>query len=72
MLLRCPNCHSHDLGKVGTNQLYCWHCYIEMTTDGTDMIQNIYQVEEDGSLTSLNDLFLEDHGRSSPEYTASL
>ncbi|WP_237446578.1 hypothetical protein [Shimazuella alba] len=69
MLLRCPNCHSHDLGKVGTNQLYCWHCYIEMTTDGSD-IQNIYQVEEDGSLTSLNDLFLEDPSSNSPEYQA--
>lgn len=72
MLLRCPNCHSHDLGKVGTNQLYCWHCYIEMTTDGRDIIQNIYQVEEDGSLTCLNDLFLEDVSNSSAEYTASL
>lgn len=71
MLLRCPNCHSHDLGKVGTNQLYCWHCYIEMTTDG-DMIQNIYQVEEDGSLTSLNDLFLEEPSIASVEYTTSL
>jgi hypothetical protein len=39
-----------------------------MTTDGRD-IQNIYQVEEDGSLTSLNDLFL-DELSSSPEYTA--
>jgi hypothetical protein len=43
-----------------------------MTTDGRDMIQNIYQVEEDGSLTSLNDLFLEDVSNTSPEYTASL
>lgn len=65
-MLRCPNCHSHDLGRVGTNQLYCWHCYIEMTTDD-GQIQNIYQVEEDGSLTSLNDLFLDEV--TSPEYT---
>jgi len=43
-----------------------------MTTDGSDMIQNIYQVEEDGSLTSLNDLFLEDVSNPSPEYTVSL
>jgi len=39
-----------------------------MTTDGRD-IQNVYQVEEDGSLTSLNDLFL-DHPNTSPEITA--
>jgi hypothetical protein len=40
-----------------------------MTTDGSD-IQNIYQVEEDGSLTSLNDLFLEDPSINSSEYQA--
>jgi hypothetical protein len=59
-MLRCPNCHSHDLGKVGTNQLYCWHCFIEMTAE-QGQIRSVYQVEEDGSLTSLNDLFFEDH-----------
>jgi hypothetical protein len=37
-----------------------------MTTD-EGAIQNIYQVEEDGSLTSLNDLFLEE--QAGPEYT---
>jgi hypothetical protein len=58
-MFRCPNCHSHDLGKVGTNQLYCWHCFIEMTT-ADNQIVSVFQVEEDGSLTSLNDLFLDD------------
>ncbi|WP_124727949.1 hypothetical protein [Staphylospora marina] len=58
-MLRCPNCHSIDLGIVGTHQLYCWHCFIEMTTDG-ERISAVYQVEEDGSLTSLNDLFLDE------------
>ncbi len=58
-MLRCPNCHSHDLGKVGTNQLYCWHCFVEMTIEN-DQIRSIYQVEEDGSLTSLNDLFFDE------------
>ncbi|WP_425468261.1 hypothetical protein [Pasteuria penetrans] len=57
-MLRCPNCNSHDLGKVGTNQLYCWHCFIEMTTEN-DRISSVYQVEEDGSLSLLNDLFPE-------------
>lgn len=58
MIFRCPNCNSHDLGKVGTNQLYCWNCFIEMTTEN-GRISSVYQVEEDGSLSSLNDLFLE-------------
>ncbi|TCP62088.1 hypothetical protein [Baia soyae] len=59
MLLRCPNCNSHDLGRVGTNQLYCWQCYIELVLEN-DQIVHVYQVEEDGSLTSLDDLFLDD------------
>jgi hypothetical protein len=58
-MLRCPNCHSHDLGRVGTNQLYCWHCFVEMTIEN-DRISSVYQVEEDGSLTSLNDLFFDE------------
>lgn len=59
MTLRCPNCNSHDLGKVGSNQYYCWSCFIElMVIDG--QITSVYQVEEDGSLSSLDDLFLDD------------
>ncbi|MFC7441382.1 hypothetical protein [Laceyella putida] len=62
-MLRCPNCNSHDLGKVGTNQLYCWQCYVEMTTEN-NRISSVYQVEEDGSLTSLNDLFFEEDSQT--------
>ncbi|WP_188647332.1 hypothetical protein [Marinithermofilum abyssi] len=58
-MLRCPNCHSHDIGKVGTNQFYCWSCFIELSVVNGE-IQSVYQVEEDGSLSSLNDLFLEE------------
>ncbi|GAA5344322.1 hypothetical protein CLV97_11218 [Planifilum fimeticola] len=57
-MLRCPNCNSHDLGKVGTNQYYCWHCFVELSVTG-GRIEAVYQVEEDGSLSSLNDLFLD-------------
>jgi|GEM_PF-224443 len=59
-MLRCPNCHSHDLGKVGTNQMYCWHCFVELEIDQNQQIISIFQVEEDGSLSSLNDLFFDD------------
>lgn len=55
-MLRCPNCNSHDLGKIATDQLYCWHCFIEMTTSN-EKISCVYQIEEDGSRSSLNDLF---------------
>lgn len=57
-MLRCPNCRTHDLGKVGSNQFYCWGCFIELTVVN-GKIDSIFQVEEDGTLSSLNDLFLD-------------
>jgi ribosomal protein L37AE/L43A len=59
MRVICPNCGSKDVGKIGTNQYYCWNCFIEMSVAG-DQISSVYQVEEDGSLHSLNDLFFEE------------
>ncbi|WP_027724672.1 hypothetical protein [Tuberibacillus calidus] len=53
--MHCPNCKSKNLGKIGTNQFYCWDCFIELS-----LIQgrlSLSQVEEDGSLTTLDDLF---------------
>ncbi len=51
----CPNCKSRNIGKVGTNQYYCWDCYIELTVDGDHL--SMYEVEKDGSLSSLDDIF---------------
>jgi hypothetical protein len=56
-MLRCPNCNSHDLGKIAVDQRYCWHCFIEMTTSNDEKICAVYQIEEDGTRSSLNDLF---------------
>ncbi|MFT8870953.1 MAG: hypothetical protein ABF868_01535 [Sporolactobacillus sp.] len=53
--MHCPNCGSKNIGKIGTNQFYCWNCYIELTLDNGQLSLN--QVEEDGTLTSLDDLF---------------
>jgi len=57
-MLRCPNCNSKDIGKIGSHQFYCWGCFIELTVNGEKM--SVYQVEEDGTLSSLDDLFFED------------
>ncbi|MBU5265813.1 DUF2797 domain-containing protein [Virgibacillus proomii] len=57
-MMRCPNCHGKDIGKIGTSQYYCWNCFIEMTVQNNKL--TIHQVEADGSLSSLNDLFNED------------
>ncbi len=56
--MHCPNCQSKDIGKIGTNQYYCWSCFVEMTLSNGKL--SMHQVEEDGTLSSLDDLF-EDH-----------
>lgn len=61
--MKCPNCRSKDVGKIGVNQYYCWNCFIEMTL--SEGIINTHQVEEDGSLSSLDDLFDENDRRFS-------
>ncbi|MCQ6273582.1 hypothetical protein JMM81_01155 [Bacillus sp. V3B] len=60
-MLKCPNCQGKDIGKIGINQYYCWNCFIELTISN-DLILT-HQVEEDGSLSSLDDLFGEDERR---------
>ncbi|HET7656767.1 MAG TPA: hypothetical protein VFK37_00615 [Bacillales bacterium] len=56
--MRCPNCQSKDLGKLAADQYYCWNCFIELTVNEDKL--SLSQVEEDGSLTSLDDLFEEE------------
>lgn len=58
LLVRCPNCNSKDIGIIGVNQYYCWNCYIELTIE--DNIVYLHEVELDGSLSSLNDIFPEE------------
>ncbi|OWA36554.1 hypothetical protein B9G55_00225 [Saccharibacillus sp. O16] len=53
--MKCPNCSSKDIGKIGSHQFYCWSCFIELTVNGGKM--SVYQVEKDGTLSSLDDLF---------------
>ncbi|WP_044023126.1 hypothetical protein [Bacillus sp. SG-1] len=58
MVLKCPNCQSKDIGKIGINQYYCWKCFIELSI--TKGVIHTHQVEEDGTLSSLDDLFDEE------------
>ncbi|WP_174613897.1 hypothetical protein [Virgibacillus ihumii] len=57
-MFECPNCKGNDLGKIGPQQYYCWNCFIELSVD--ENVLAIHQVESDGSLSSLDDLFTED------------
>ncbi|CCQ93305.1 conserved hypothetical protein [[Clostridium] ultunense Esp] len=58
MEIICPNCKGKEIGKIGTHQYYCWRCFIELSVKGDHL--SAYEVEEDGSLSSLDDLFNED------------
>lgn len=61
MMMRCPNCNGRNIGKIGPQQFYCWTCYIEMAIVNNEL--TIHQVEADGSLSSLDDIFTEDERR---------
>ncbi|MDY0405492.1 hypothetical protein P5G51_008850 [Virgibacillus sp. 179-BFC.A HS] len=54
-MMQCPNCQSKDIGKIGADQYYCWNCFIELNVLGDKW--TVFQVEADGSLSSLDDLF---------------
>ncbi|KGX88972.1 hypothetical protein [Pontibacillus litoralis] len=56
--MHCPNCKRKDIGKIGTSQYYCWNCFIELSVTNDKL--HVHQVEEDGSLSSLDDLFEEE------------
>ncbi|MCP8616963.1 hypothetical protein [Salirhabdus salicampi] len=56
--MQCPNCQGKNLGKIGHQQFYCWNCLIELAVVNGKI--NVHEVEEDGSLSSLDDLFNEE------------
>lgn len=57
-MITCPNCQSKDLGKIAPNQYYCWNCFIELAV--VKGVIHVSEIEEDGSLSSLDDLWEED------------
>lgn len=46
--MRCPNCGSRLVGKIGTRQYYCWNCYVEFSQRGSAW--QVYEVDTEGSL----------------------
>lgn len=55
-MMRCPELQFQRYREIGAHQFYCWGCFIELTVNGDKM--SVFQVEEDGTLSSLDDLFL--------------
>lgn len=59
--LRCPNCKTNNIGKIATKHYYCWDCFIELKEN--DNILTMHEVDLDGALLSLDDIFSEDERR---------
>lgn len=53
-MMRCPNCTSRDIGKIGANQFYCWSCFKEFNVSGEEV--RVYEVAEDGSLVVIENM----------------
>jgi hypothetical protein len=54
-IVRCPNCQRINVGQVAPKYFYCSDCFIEMKLNGQEI--SFYELDENGELTSLNDLF---------------
>lgn len=53
--MRCPACKGLQVGRIGSDQFYCWNCFIEFAVK-KDRV-NMYEVAEDGSLVSIEDTY---------------
>lgn len=56
--MRCPNCAGRSIGRVGSEQYYCWDCCIEFNT-GRGAIR-IYHLDPDGELIASAEHQVED------------
>lgn len=51
MTIKCPVCGSTQVGRVGSDQYYCWNCFVEFNFNKGRV--NLYEVAEDGSLQAM-------------------
>lgn len=51
MILRCPVCRGLQVGRVGSDQYYCWNCCLEFNYSRGRV--NLYEVAEDGTLVAV-------------------
>ncbi len=47
----CPVCGRKAVGKVASDQFYCWDCCVEFSVSDKGDVE-IFDVEVDGSLTA--------------------
>lgn len=53
--MKCPVCNGLQVGKVGSDQFYCWNCFIEFAVRKGRV--HLYEVAEDGSLVSMEETY---------------
>jgi len=46
--MRCPNCGGRSIGRVGSEQYYCWDCCVEFNTARGAI--RIYHLDPGGDL----------------------
>lgn len=51
--MNCPRCGSRAVGRVGTDQYYCWDCYIEFAV--TKQGVQLFEVDDEGELVMLDE-----------------
>lgn len=49
--MNCPSCGSRGIGKVGTDQYYCWDCCVEFSLTKKGI--QIYEVDPEGELVAI-------------------
>jgi len=53
VIVRCPVCNGLQVGKVGSDQYYCWNCFLEFNFSENRI--NLYEVAEDGTLIAMDE-----------------
>jgi hypothetical protein len=48
--VRCPNCSGRCIGRVGSEQYYCWDCCVEFNV-GRGAVR-VYHLDADGELVA--------------------
>jgi hypothetical protein len=50
---KCPVCGGMQVGRVGSDQYYCWNCFLEFNYNQGRV--NLFEVNEDGTLLALDE-----------------
>lgn len=56
----CPHCGSRAVGRVGTDQYYCWECCIEWNV--TPSGNRLFWVDEEGELEQIGSAYPGEEG----------